>query len=155
MANANLTAKLSEISSTIDTAQIPLPNCTLELTGVVNDSLSSRFRSLKLKSTSTGPELTAGEVKTWSQQVAGKVTGLLEPLKVLEVDEPQKTALLRSATPTKGNGEVSYYEMLLHSDRSCEMTRYQASTGESKPREVQPMTLTHEVLSKLIDDVMG
>src|SRR5687768_12891235 len=42
----------------------------------------------------------AGDVKAWAERIAGKVSGLLESLKVVEVDAPAWRALLRSTAPT-------------------------------------------------------
>src|SRR5579871_3436452 len=45
----------------------------------------------------------AGDVRAWAERVSRKVTGLLEPLRLLEVDAGRQVAVLRSATPKAGD----------------------------------------------------
>jgi hypothetical protein len=82
------------------------------------------------------------------------VTGLLEPLKLLEVDETQQEALLRSNTPTKKGEQLAYYEVHLFGTHRATVRRFQARHGESG-REQVAYALTHEVLAKLAGDITG
>src|SRR5262245_42393566 len=57
----------------------------------------------------------AGEsLRGWAERVAARVIGLLEPLKVHEIDAERNEALLRSATPLQRGEGLFYYEVLLH-----------------------------------------
>jgi hypothetical protein len=86
-----------------------------------------------------------------AQRVADRVTGLLEPLRLIEADPTQGVAQLRSETPApKGDG-VAYYELTLHDHGAARVERFEASQG-GKRRQV-PFTLTHEGLGKLVSDL--
>src|SRR5688572_19041726 len=49
-------------------------------------------------------------LRSWAVRLAGNVSGLLEPLRVVEVDEPRHEALLRSDAPARRGEDVLYYE---------------------------------------------
>jgi hypothetical protein len=87
-----------------------------------------------------------------ARAVASRVTGLLEPLRLVEVDSPQDVAQLRSDSPAvKGEG-VAYYEVTLHGHGAAQVSRYEAGHNGGKRRQV-PFTLTHEALGKLVRDL--
>jgi len=86
------------------------------------------------------------DVKSWASAVAQRVTGLLEPLKIVEIDETRKEAQLRSETPTQRGDKRFYYELLLRGNATALLRRYQA-------REQTPFALTNEVLARVTADV--
>jgi hypothetical protein len=55
-----------------------------------------------------------GDPRTWAERISRSVTGLLEPLKLMEVDAGQNIALLRSAAPTPNDPGLDYHEIELH-----------------------------------------
>src|SRR5262245_4707010 len=80
---------------------------TLQLTADRVDSVGCLFWEISLiRSGSTGnlPTLAA-----WAEVAAG-AGGLLEPLRVVEVDSLRREALIRSNTPTKRGEQSAYYE---------------------------------------------
>ena len=91
----------------------------------------------------------------WAHQIAGRVTGLLEALKVVEIDGPRNEAILRSDGPTAQGDRVAYYEVLLQGSQRASFRRYLASRLGNQRREQVPFTLTHEVLAKLVSDLAG
>jgi hypothetical protein len=92
------------------------------------------------------------DLRARAGRVADSVTGLLEPLKLLEVDTPKGTALLRSEAPKQAGDSLFYYEVLLGADSSASARRYEAERNSSNRKQV-PFTLTHEALAKLADDL--
>jgi len=92
-------------------------------------------------------------LKDWANRVATKATGLLEPLRVLEVDEGRQTALLRSNDPSRRGEDVSYYELLLEGAGTATFRRYHASRTTGGRRDQVAFAFTHEALAKLIADV--
>jgi len=112
------------------------------------DSLASRLTEVRLTCTA------AREVglKEQAEAIAGRVTGLLEPLAVLEVDGERHTALLRSQAPAKRGEDLQYYEVTRHADGTTLVRRYQARRDSGK-REAVAFTLTHEALGKLVRDL--
>jgi hypothetical protein len=114
------------------------------------DVVGCRLRELSLRRNAETP---AVELKTRAEQLCQRVTGLLEPLRLVEVDEPHNRALLRSEEPGKLGDERFYYEVLLEGDGSSEVRRYQ-TPQEGQPRRQQvAFALTHEALAKLVRDL--
>jgi len=84
-----------------------------------------------------------------ARQLATRVTGLLEPLALVEVEG---VAQLRSRTPACKGDELAYYEVLLHEAGDMSVRRYRALRTATR-REQIPFTLTHEALAKLVTDL--
>ena len=96
-------------------------------------------------------EPVAGDVAAWADGVVQRVTGLLEPLKVIEVDASRNEALLRSDAPQSRDGKLFYYELLLVGTASARFRRY-AGAAEAK-REQVAFAMTHESIAKLVGDI--
>lgn len=84
-------------------------------------------------------------------QVADRVNGLLEPLRVVETDQTQGVAQLRSDAPAVKGDTRSYYELTVHDHGAAKVERF-ASTAGGKRQQV-PFSLTHEGLGKLVGDL--
>jgi hypothetical protein len=116
------------------------------------DTLSCLVWELTLARTGAAPEgLT---LRGWAEGVAARATGLLEPLKLLEVDEARNEALLRSTAPAKKGERVAYYEVRLFGLDRAVVRRFTADRAQSG-REQIAFALTHEVLAKLAGDIAG
>src|SRR6185295_2331709 len=59
------------------------------------DKIGAEIKELTVERAAPGP----GSVKSWADSFAGSNTGLLEPLKVQEVDGTRDEALIRSSPP--------------------------------------------------------
>jgi hypothetical protein len=95
----------------------------------------------------------AVDLKGRAEKIAQRVTGLLEPLRLLEVDTSRNVALLRSEQPGQRGDERFYYEVLLEGDGGAAVRRYQTPRpGEPRRRQVS-FTLTHDALAKLVGDL--
>jgi hypothetical protein len=103
----------------------------------------------------TGPATRGETLKGWADGVSRRVTGLLEPLKVLEVDDRRGEALLRSGEPTRKGPAVRYYEVLLKGTTEAVLRRYHGSPQGDKRREQVAFPLTHEALAKVAGDLVG
>ncbi len=115
------------------------------------DSLSCLVWELSLTRVSDAP---AGLTNaSWAAATSKRVTGLMEPLKVHEVDVTRDEALLRSAAPARRGEALAYYEILLHGVTRAVVRRYAA--GPIPGREQVAFALTHEVLAKLVGDIAG
>ncbi|MBY0525655.1 MAG: hypothetical protein K2R98_19780 [Gemmataceae bacterium] len=95
----------------------------------------------------------ASELRAWANRATSRVTGLLEPLRLVEVDGSRLEAQLRSQTPTARDDRRFYYEVLLRANGLATVRRYQASQPSSHHREQVGFALTHEVLAKLAADL--
>jgi hypothetical protein len=116
------------------------------------DSLSCLVWELSLDRTGDAPEgLT---LKAWAAAVASRVGGLMEDLKVLEIDESRGEAVLRSESPAKKGEAVAYYEVKLAGVSSAVVRRFTAVRGAGGRAQVA-FALTHEVIARLAGDVAG
>jgi hypothetical protein len=96
------------------------------------------------------------ELHAWASRVADRVTGLIEPLKLVEVDQPLGKAMLRSETPTVKDGKAYYYELLLErTSRTVTNLRRYAGDRNGEKREAVPFVLTHDAIVKLVSDIAG
>jgi hypothetical protein len=101
----------------------------------------------RLQPLPAGPSL-----REQAEAIARRATGLLEQLRLVEVDETRGVAQLRSDAPAL-RGEVKrYYELLRFSSGTTTLSRYEVGTG---PRQPVGFTVTHEALSKLVRDLAG
>jgi hypothetical protein len=83
--------------------------------------------------------------------VARQTTGLMEQLKVVEIDPTRGEAILRSDSPAIRDQDRLYYEVLLE-PAGASLRRYQGSLVKTGRKEI-PFTLTREALAKLIADL--
>jgi hypothetical protein len=93
-----------------------------------------------------------GDVVAWAQRIAERTSGLLEPLRVVEIDAPNNQALVRSEPPSERDGKLCYYEVLLRGASSALVRRFQGTHASGK-REQVSFALTNEVLSNWIGDL--
>jgi hypothetical protein len=116
------------------------------------DSLSCLVWELSLTRTAEPP---AGlTLRGWATAVADRVSGLMEPLSVYEVDDSRHEAVLRSDAPAKKGEALAYYEVRLHGLGKAVVRRF-AATKAAPGRTQVAFALTHEVLAKLAGDVAG
>lgn len=133
-------------------AAVPETGWTVHLTTDKADTLSCLVWELTLARTAPAPDgLT---LRAWADGIAKRATGLLEPLKLLEVDADRGEALLRSEAPAKKGERVAYYEVRLFGLDRATVRRFAADRTASG-REQIAFALTHEVLAKLAGDIAG
>ena len=115
------------------------------------ESLGCRVTELTLSRPAQGAT-TAAQLTEWAVRSARRVTGLLEPLKVIEIDVARSEAILRSDPPSTRGQRVQYYDLLLHGLHSATLRRYQGDRKGSRRKSV-PFALTHEVIAKVAEDL--
>ena len=94
---------------------------TLHLSAL--DSVGLAFSTLEFATTSR-PEWTSEALRGWGERLAGRVTYLMEPLKVFEVDAGGGEVQIRSQSPTARAEQRGYYEIRLFRQGSLRMERY-------------------------------
>ena len=99
----------------------------------------------------TRPAETAVSLADQADRIAARVTGLMEPLRLVEVDTARDVAQLRSTAPAARGEALFYYEVLRHADGATTLRRFQAAATGPK-REQVAFTLTHEAVAKLVAD---
>lgn len=128
----------------------PAASSTVAITCDRSDLVGCQLWEVSLQRPIT---LDTAAVRSWAEQTAIRVTGLLEPLRLLEVDAGNATALLRSQSPTQRGDSLFYYELTLNGQGRAHVARYQASTKPEVRRQQVPYALTHETLARLISDI--
>jgi len=92
------------------------------------------------------------DVQQWARAAAERITGLMEPLKIVEVDTVRQQAQLRSDTPVQRGGKRLYYELMLSGIGHAVLRRFQtANAGASREQVV--FAVTHETLAKVVADL--
>jgi len=130
----------------------PEAGWTVQLAADKADALSCLVWELTLTRTAEPP---AGlTLKGWADAVADRVTGLMEPLRLYEVDDTRSEAVLRSETPSQKGDTLAYYEVRLHGLDRAVVRRFKVSKA-APGREQVAFALTHEVIAKLAGDVAG
>jgi hypothetical protein len=125
---------------------------TVTLTADKTDTLSCLIRELSL--TRIGEPPSGSTARGWAERVAAQVSGLLEPLALIEADTTQNVAILRSVPPSRRGDTVAYYEVILTGVSQATLRRYQVDTLGAK-REQVAFALTHEVLARVAGDIIG
>jgi hypothetical protein len=99
------------------------------------------------------PEGAVLDLQSWADQIARRATGLLENLRVVEVDVLRNQAQLRSDEPAQRGGDVFYYELLLTGTEDALLRRYHAGCDGQARRQQVAFAITHEALAKLVSEI--
>ncbi len=112
----------------------PLPGTgwALNLTADRVDSLGCLLWELTLTRIDA-PPVTNEVLRQQASAAADRVTGLMEPLRLIEVDELRGEALLRSEAPARKSAALAYYEALLSGGRQIVLRRYQHGHMKKPP----------------------
>jgi hypothetical protein len=132
------------------TVSEPTTNTTVAVTADRADVVGMQLWEVTLHRPAT---LDVAGLKRWAEYTAARVTGLLEPLRVLEIDAERLTALLRSEAPTQRGENRFYYELQLHGNGRAHISRFQVTAKPEGRRQQIAYALTHETLAKLVSDV--
>ena len=135
-----------EISAEHDGASVTLAIRTADGVGIAFDSLVFRCDRYRDADSRT--------LAAWGDRIKSKVTYLLEPLAVIEVDTLGGEVELRSQPPTTRDGRRGYYEIRLDRAGSLKLCRF-AFDDTAKSRVQVPCNLTREVVERLIDDLVA
>jgi hypothetical protein len=117
------------------------------------DELGCLVWEMAVRRSTTLPGGDARALRAWGDRIAARARGLLEMLKVVEVDAERDEAILRSDTPTAKGEERFYYEVHLKATGSASVRRYHGSLAGQGKREQIAFALTHEALARLADDL--
>ncbi len=115
-----------------------------------NDAIAALVWEMTLIRTGDAPNRT---VKQWAEKIAASASGLMEDLKVIEVDAERNEAILRSDEPSRKGPLAAYYEVMLHGINKAFVRRFQADTKAGTRRNQVAFAITHEVLAKLAEDI--
>lgn len=110
--------------------------------------------ALTFAATDPGPALAGADLRAWGDRLAARLTYLMEPLVLLEVDAEAGSAELRSRVPTARGDVRSFYEVRLGRDRSLQLRRIRFDAA-ARRREPAPCRFTGEVVERLADDLVA
>jgi hypothetical protein len=122
---------------------------TLSLTAL--DTVGVAFDTLEFVATDRA--LWSSEaLRGWGERLAARVTYLLEPLKVIEIDAGGGEVQIRSQAPTARAHQRGFYEVRLYKQGSLRMERF-VYNDATRERQRTPCQLTREVVERLADDI--
>jgi hypothetical protein len=122
---------------------------TAAVTAECVDVVGCRLWELALRRSDATATL---DLREHAQQICQRVTGLLEPLRLVEVDDVQNVALLRSEQPGQVGEDRFYYEVRLTNDGGSVVRRFQVPRAGQPHRQQVAFALTHDALAKLVRD---
>jgi hypothetical protein len=99
-------------------------------------------------------DLSPESLRAWGARLAARLTYLMEPLVVQEVDAEAGQAELRSQAPTPRGEHRSFYEVRLRREGSLRLRRI-GFDDATRRRQVVPCQMTLEVLERLADDLVA
>jgi hypothetical protein len=129
------------------------PGWTLTLTADRAETLGCLATELTVSRRPEERPVDAAALTQWAVQTVQRATGLLEPLKLIEVDVTRAEALLRSDRPAVRGDAVEYYELLLRGEHTATLRRFRSPRTGSGKRKAVPFALTHEAIAKLAADL--
>jgi hypothetical protein len=124
-------------------------NGTLEVVIANADTMSVAFTSFVFSTDRLATSDTA-QLSRIADQLASKLTYLLEPLRIVEVDGNAGAVQMRSHPPYQRDKQTKYYEVLVQRGGSISLVRYERLPGE--PRKAIAANVTEEVFYRLADD---
>ncbi len=131
-----------------DRFQQPLKHGTARCEIEAGDSLACSLKSVEYSSTAL-EQLAEKELRELADQLAGRLTYLLEPICTIEADPD--LVQMRSQPPAHdaADGSRSYFELLARPGQ-LRLVRYHKQAGQ--PRQSTAMQLTHEAVARLLLD---
>ncbi|MCA8988374.1 MAG: hypothetical protein KDA78_12065 [Planctomycetaceae bacterium] len=95
------------------------------------------------------------QLQLWADNLSRRITYLLEQVGPVEIDPIAGAALIRSQKPTTQGMTATYYEFTLscRAQGGVVLQRYEVVKG-TPGRNLVSMLMTHEVLVKLVDDLV-
>jgi hypothetical protein len=129
------------------TVTLPIGSGAATLDVQQADAIAGSLTRIQYHSASL-EKLAGDELTRLAAALAARLTYLLEPISTIEADPD--VVQLRSNPPSQESESTRCYFELLARTGSLNLVRYRKAAGQ--PRELVPMQLTHEVLSRLLID---
>lgn len=122
---------------------------TLDLTAL--DAVGVAFDTLEFAATDR-TDWSSQDLNAWGERLAKRVTYLMEPLRVLEIDAGGGEVQIRSDAPTPRAETRAYYEVRLNRQGTCRLERHVYDEHDRQRRRTA-CHLTREVVERLADDI--
>lgn len=117
-------------------------------------SLQLRFFEAAVDNPPPPTSVDRERLRRQADAIKQRVSYLLEDFRVIELDEQNGLAQLRSVPPALEQRSICYYEILLRGNHSLSLCRYEAS-GTPSTRRVVPASVTQEAFARLCDDFVA
>jgi len=131
-------------------AVIETPHGRFELTVRESGPVGAAFDQLTY-ATTTRSDWDTPALTRWAHALTQRITYLMEPLRILEIDTEDRHIELRSPQPTQRQGGRFYYQALLDHSGLLTLKRFRFDEADRK-RDQVPMQLTRETLERLMED---
>lgn len=132
------------------TLTIDATDWRIDLTADAVDTLGIQLWEANL--VRTAPVADPAPLADQAARIVNRVTGLMEPLRLVEIDAVRNLAQLRSTAPAVKGDTLYYYEILREAAGNTLVARFQATPSTGKRQQIA-FTLTHEALAKLVCDL--
>ncbi len=124
--------------------------CLAELSVTAAEPIACQINQLAVRCQGAA-NWTPAQIQEVSRDLAARLQYLLEPVAPVEFDEESAVLQMRSHPPSRDEQDGREYYELTTDRGGVRLVRYQKS--RSTPRTRIPMTLTREVLVKLVRDL--
>lgn len=119
------------------------------------DALSVRVKELTVSRKEPEQPVSASNIREAAERICNRVTGLMEKLRLLEIDSDRRQAILRSDSPTVRKDRRSHFELVLTGTHRANLRRYEAAGDISSKREQVPFSLTKEVFGMVLEHLIA
>ncbi len=132
--------------------QVEVESGRLEADLLAVDAIGCSFQTMGY-STDRLAGAALDDLRSISESLIGRLTYLLEPIGLVEVDQDRAAVQLRSNPPQKGEDATSYYELMVRRGGDITLSRYEKRPGLM--RHIVPANITREVLQRLAEDFVA
>lgn len=119
---------------------------------LIADQLSCLIHELSIRATE-GQIYSTDELRVKADDLCQRLSYLLEPIRVLEVDAAEGVVQARSHPPERQPERIRYYELRFATPSTLKLHRFEKRTDQGQRQQI-PLQLTYELLEKLIDDLV-
>jgi hypothetical protein len=113
------------------------------------ETLACAFTRFELTNAAWASQPIAG-VQRIAENLARRLTYLLEPIRPIETDADECVVQMRSNPPRQNEDRTSYSELHVRRGGVLSLCRYEKQPGD--PRRQVPIHVTREVFRHLLDD---
>ena len=132
--------------------QISGPHGSLTSELLVVDKLGCAFTQMTYESSRLADADNA-RLTAVSEDLVRRMTYLLEPLGVVELDDESASIQLRSVPPAKEDGVIRYYELVVRRGGQITLQRFEKPQDRSADRRQITAEVTRDVFQRLAGDM--
>jgi hypothetical protein len=122
------------------------------------DKIGMRMRQLYAENAKpfVDAELDTGRLRRQADEIVRRVTYLTEQIELIELDQHNGKAQLRSKHPQREKERTSFFEILFDGNHKLSLRRYESSGKALASRRVGiAFELTHDIFNRLVSDLVA